>query len=131
MRLRSLTALALSTVLLTALSPAPARADAGAEIGLLGTTLAARGAAVDVNYSVTCPADITGTATVSVTQTRDDGLIASGTAIDELTCRNGGVLHITRVTATVGGAPFERGRARLTMLVTGAAPINQNTRLQN
>jgi hypothetical protein len=32
---------------------------------------------------------------------------------------------------TAWGAPFERGRARLTMLVTGAAPINQNVRLQN
>lgn len=131
MRLRKIIAMALSATLLTAVGPTAARAAATNEVGLFSTSLAARGAAVDVNYSVTCPADFTGTATVSLTQTRDDGLIAGGVIVDDLACSNGGVLHITRVTATVLGAPFERGRARLTLVVTGADPINQNTRLTN
>jgi hypothetical protein len=118
-------------LLLATLAPLPARAAAANEVELFWTTLAARGAAVDVNYGITCPDDFTGTATASVVQTRDDGLIASGVTFDELSCRGGGVLHITRITASVLGAPFERGRARLTMLVTGAAPISQNVRLQN
>jgi hypothetical protein len=130
--MRKIIATALAAALLLALSPAPARAGAATTgIEVFWTTLAARGAAVDVNFSITCPADVDGTATVSVTQTRDDGLIAGGTTIDEFDCRNGGILNISRVTASVLGAPFERGRARLTMLVTGAAPINQNVRLQN
>ena len=131
--MRKMIATALAAVLLIALSPAPARAGAGATTGIevFWTTLAARGAAVDVNFGITCPADVDGTATVSVTQTRDDGLIASGITVDEFACRNGGILTISRVTASVLGAPFERGRARLTMLVTGSAPINQNTRLTN
>ena len=118
-----------STLLLIALAPLPARAAATNTIEVFWTTLVARGAAVDINYGITCPADFTGTATASVTQTRDDGLIASGAVVDEVSCSNGGVLHITRVTAGVLGAPFERGRARFTMVVTGAAPITQNVRL--
>jgi len=129
--MRKMIATALAAVLLIALSPAPARAGATTGIEVFWTTLAARGAAVDVNFGITCPADVDGTATVSVTQTRDDGLIASGITVDEFACRNGGILNISRVTASVLGAPFERGRARLTMLVTGSAPINQNTRLTN
>jgi hypothetical protein len=129
--MRKMIATALAVALLIALGPAPARAAATTGIEVFGTTLAARGAAVDVNFGITCPADVDGTATVAVTQTRDDGLTASGVVVDEFSCRNGGILNIARVTASVLGAPFERGRARLTMLVTGAAPINQNVRLQN
>ncbi|MCO8276642.1 hypothetical protein M1L60_39295 [Actinoplanes sp. TRM 88003] len=127
--MRKIIATALSAVLILALGPAPARADASTEIQLFWTTLAARGAAVDVNFGITCPVDVDGTATVAITQTRDDGLTASGTGFDEFSCRNGSILNITRVTASVLGAPFERGSARLTMVVTGAAPINRNVRL--
>ncbi|MCY1142325.1 hypothetical protein OWR29_30380 [Actinoplanes sp. Pm04-4] len=129
--MRKIMVTALSAVLLLALGPTAARAAATTEIEVFWTTLVARGAAVDVNFGITCPADVDGAVTVAITQTRDDGLIASGTTTEDFSCRNGGILNISRVTASVLGAPFERGRARLTMLVTGAAPISQNVRLQN
>jgi hypothetical protein len=129
--MRRIMAVLVPALLLMVLAPLPARAGASTTVEVFWTTLVARGAAVDVNFGITCPADVDGTATVAITQTRDDGLIASGTTTEDFSCRNGGILNITRVTASVLGAPFERGRARLTMLVTGAAPISQNVRLQN
>jgi len=136
--MRRFLAVALSALTITALGAGPARAAATAEVEVFWTLLVARGAAVDVSYGVTCPAGFTGTTTVTITQVRDDGLLAGGTTAEELTCDGTGFLEMSRVTASVLGAPFERGRASLSMLLSGcdaqacfSAPINQNTRLQN
>lgn len=124
----------IATALLVAvLGASPAQA-ATPTVEILWTLIVAKGAAVDVSYGVTCPDGFTGTTTVSITQTRDDGLLAGGTTSEELAC---GALGMARVTASVLGAPFERGRAQLSMLVTGcdslecfAVPINRNVRIE-
>jgi hypothetical protein len=122
-----------AAVLLFAGSPAHA-APPTAEVEILWTLLVAKGAAVDVSYGVTCPDGFTGTTKVTITQVRDDGLLATGATTEELAC---GALGMARVTASVLGAPFERGRARLSMLVTGCngpacfgVPIDQNIRIE-
>ena len=105
---------------------APARADyppGTATVTLFQTTLAARGAAVDVNFGVTCPAGATGFTSVTITRTHD-GLIATGTAIAPLTCLDGGQLMLQRVTATIGGAPFTKGNATLTLRVAGCDTVD-------
>ncbi|MBU2666759.1 hypothetical protein KOI35_24930 [Actinoplanes bogorensis] len=137
--MRKLLAIVLALVTI-AFVAAPARADetAGAQIDVFWTTLVARGVAVDVNFGVTCPAGFTGTATVSVTQTRDDGLLAGGKVTDDQLCTGSGKLEISRATAAVTGAPFERGGAKLEIVIAGCdgatcftTPLRQHTRLQN
>ncbi|MBU2666761.1 hypothetical protein KOI35_24940 [Actinoplanes bogorensis] len=129
--------LALATVMFVA---APARADepATAQITVFWTSLVARGVAVDVSFGVSCPAGFTGTATVSVTQTRDDGLSASGQVTDDLVCTGTGRPELSRPTAVVTGAPFDRGGARLDIVIAGCdgstcftTPLRQHTRLGN
>ncbi|GAA0499551.1 hypothetical protein Ade02nite_82800 [Paractinoplanes deccanensis] len=107
-----------------------------ATIDVLWTTIAARGAAVDVAFGVSCPAGFTGTVTVSVAQARDDGLQAHGTAVTDLACVGSALLYTQRVTATVTGAPFERGKATLAMQVVAcdetecfSTPLNGTTRI--
>ncbi|WP_127503209.1 hypothetical protein [Actinoplanes solisilvae] len=123
--MRKIVAILSAALLTIVLDAAPARA-AGPEVEILWTLLVAKGAAVDVSYGVTCPEDTTGTVTVSIAQVRDDGLLAGGTTTEELDC---GALAMARVTASVLGAPFERGRASLSMLVTGGPPFTANVRL--
>ncbi|MFF5078763.1 hypothetical protein ACFY36_17050 [Actinoplanes sp. NPDC000266] len=121
-------ALAAAALLLT---PPPATVD------VLWTTLAARGAAVDVAFGVECPAGSTGTATVTVAQARpSDGLLAQGTAVTALTCSGTGLLYTQRVTASITGAPFERGKATLAMQVVVcdsqeclSTPLNRTVRI--
>ncbi|XVV10388.1 hypothetical protein ACQP2X_36915 [Actinoplanes sp. CA-131856] len=108
-----------------------------ATIDVLWTTLAARGAAVDVAFGVECPEGFTGTATVTVAQARpSDGLLAQGSAVTALTCSGTGLLYTQRVTATITGAPFERGRATLAMQVVAcddeeclSTPLNRDIRI--
>ncbi|MEU8813041.1 hypothetical protein [Actinoplanes sp. NPDC048796] len=108
-----------------------------ATIDLLWTTIAARGAAVDVAFGVACPEGFTGTATVTVAQARpSDGLLAQGTGVKELTCSGPGLLYTQRVTASITGAPFERGKATLAMQVVvcdeqgcASTPLNQQIRI--
>ncbi|NMO56331.1 hypothetical protein HH310_34790 [Actinoplanes sp. TBRC 11911] len=97
-------------VALVAAQAAPATAAPAATIQILTTTLVAKGAAVDVAYAVDCPAGYSGTTALDVAQPQ-----AHGTATDELTCTGTGLLYLQRVTADVTGAPFERGKATLTM----------------
>ncbi|SNY56283.1 hypothetical protein [Paractinoplanes atraurantiacus] len=112
-------------------------APPAATIDVLWTTIAAKGAAVDVAFGVACPEGFTGTATVSVAQARpSDGLPARGTAVTALTCSGTGLLYTQRVTADVTGAPFERGRATLAMQVVAcdergcfSTPLNQTIRV--
>ncbi len=130
--MRRLATAALAAAALTTLGAAPAPA---ATVELFWTALVSRGAAVDVAYGVTCPAGSTGTVEVSLTQLRDDGLTASGTGTAVLTC---GFPDTERVTASIAGAPFTRGPATLTMLVSGCdgpdcftVPVNRTVRLRN
>jgi hypothetical protein len=133
MRRRPFIATALSVLAFAAFGTAPAQAAPTATVEVFWTFLVARGVAVDVGYAVDCPAGVTGTVDVAVTQVRDDGLTASGASTEALDC---GMPGMQRVTASVTGAPFERGRATLTMLVSGCddhgcftVPISRNTRL--
>ena len=138
MRARLAVATVLSALSCTALGAAPAQAAGGADIEVLWTLIVARGAAVDVAYGIDCPAGYTGTVTVSLAQVRDDGLRAGGTAVADLTCTGTGVLDTQRVTASITGAPFTRGRATLAMQAVAcddrdcfSTPVNRSTRIKN
>jgi hypothetical protein len=133
MRPRPIIAIALSVLAFAAFGTAPAQAAPTSTVDVFWTSLVARGAAVDVAYAVDCPDGVTGTVDVALTQLRDDGLTASGTSTEALDC---GAPGLQRVTASVTGAPFTRGRATLTMLVSGCddqgcftVPLSRNTRL--
>ncbi len=135
MRRRPIIATALSVLTFAALGAAPAQAAPTATVDVIFTFLVARGAAVDVAYGVDCPAGVTGTVDVALTQIRDDGLTASGTSTEALEC---GFPAMQRVTAGIAGAPFKRGRATLTIVVSGCddqgcftLPLTRNTRLTN
>ncbi|WP_460885249.1 hypothetical protein [Paractinoplanes abujensis] len=120
------------------LGAVPAHAAADATIDVMFAFRVARGAAVDVSYGITCPADYRATVTVSLDQVRKDGLRASGTVTEQLTCAGTGVLEMGRVTANIGGAPFQVGSATLAVLATGCnnqdcfvVPVNQEIHVQN
>ena len=137
MRVRLAVTTVLSALTSTALGAAPAHA-AGAEVDLLWTVLVARGAAVDVAYGIDCPAGYSGTVTFSLAQVRGDGLRAGGTAVADLVCGGTGLPDTQRVTASITGAPFTRGRATLAMQVVAcddqdcfSTPVNRTTRLTN
>jgi hypothetical protein len=135
MRRRPIIATALSVLTFAALGATPAQAAPTATVEVTFTFLVARGAAVDVAYGVDCPAGVTGTVDVAITQLRDDGLTASGTSTEALEC---GFPAMQRVTASITGAPFKRGKATLTILASGCddqgcftVPLSRNTRLTN
>lgn len=131
-RLIAIAVAAALSVLAVAVPAQAAPAPAGAEI--FWTSLIARGAAVDVAFGATCPEGSTGTVEVAVTQVRDDGLTARGSQTAVLTC---GVPDTQRVLADITGAPFTRGPATLTMLLSGCddtgcftLPITRTVRLR-
>ncbi len=137
MRRRLMVAATLAALFFTALGPAPARAAATADIGVMWAFLVARGAGVDISYSMTCPEGFTGTVTASLSQVRKDGLVASGTAVDQLNCLGSGTLEMVRVTASIGGAPFRPIKATLAIQVVGcddqecfSVPVNQDVQIQ-
>ncbi|MET0417771.1 MAG: hypothetical protein ABW022_17325 [Actinoplanes sp.] len=131
--MRRLIAAALTALCLATLGAAPAHAAPTVTVDVLWTSLVSRGAAVDVAFGVTCPAGFTGTVDVALHQVRADGLVASGAEVAELAC---GMLDTQRVLASITGAPFTRGKATLTMLVSGCDgqecftfPLNRSTRI--
>ncbi|MBM2623353.1 hypothetical protein JIG36_48440 [Actinoplanes sp. LDG1-06] len=138
MRRRIALASVLSAFAFASIGAAPAYAAADATIDVMWAFRVARGAAVDVSYGITCPAGYQATVTVSLDQVRKDGLRASGTVTEQLTCAGTGVLEMGRVTASVTGAPFQAGKATLAILATGcddqdcfAVPVNQDIHVQN
>ncbi|MBL7261296.1 hypothetical protein [Paractinoplanes lichenicola] len=138
MRRRIALASALSAFAFASLGAAPAQAAADATVSPMFAFRVARGAAVDVSYGITCPAGYNATVTVSLDQVRKDGLRASGTVTEQLTCAGTGVLEMGRVTAHISGAPFQVGKASLAILATGCndqdcfvVPVNQEIQVQN
>ena len=133
--LATLSFAALGTTPAPAAAPAPASADASVEV--MWTVIVARGAAVDVSYSYTCPAGVTARSTATLTQVRADGLTARGTDVADVACTGGGFLEMQRITAGIAGAPFERGPATLSLRMTGCdgtdcfdVRVDQKTRIK-
>ena len=133
---RRLAAAALSALSFAALGATPARA-ADASVEVMWTLIVARGAAVDVSYSYTCPAGVTARSTATLTQVRADGLTAHGTDVADVACAGDGLLEMQRITASITGAPFERGPATLSLRMTGCdgadcfdVRVDQRTRIK-
>lgn len=137
MRRRIAVVSALSAAVFSLFGAVPALAAADAKIDVLWALRVARGAAVDVTYGLTCPAGYQATVTVSLNQVRSDGLRASGTVTEDVTCTGAPFLELARVTAGINGAPFQPRKATLAILATGcndqdcfAVPVNQEIQVQ-
>lgn len=138
MRRRIAVVSALSAAFFSLFGAVPALAAADADVDVMWAVRVARGAAVDVSYGLTCPAGYNATVTVSLNQVRSDGLRASGTVTEDLTCNGTSFLEMARVTASINGAPFQPRKATLAILATGCndqdcfvVPVNQEIQVQN
>ncbi|MGW4500965.1 hypothetical protein ACWENR_20420 [Micromonospora sp. NPDC004336] len=117
---RSLTTLALLALSLFAvLTPTPA--SAASTVDVKSATLVARGVAVDVTLTVTCPAGMTGAIEVVVRQRSGNSLVEGGGSAP-LPCADRPYDVTSRVVALPGDAPFRPGMALVNVGVELCGP---------
>ncbi|MCO1597808.1 hypothetical protein M8C17_21900 [Micromonospora sp. RHAY321] len=109
-----------TTIALLALSLvvflAPTPASAAGPVEVTSATLVARGVAVDVTLTVTCPVSANGSAEVSLRQ-RSGTIVAHGSGWTPLHCTGEPQAVTARVLADAGGAVFHKGEALATGLI--------------
>ncbi|MBM0233144.1 hypothetical protein JNW91_15500 [Micromonospora sp. STR1_7] len=88
----------------------PTAASAAGPVEVTSATLVARGVAVDVTLTVTCPVSANGGAEVSLRQ-RSGNIVAHGSGWAPLNCTGEPQAVTTRVLADAGGAVFHKGVA--------------------
>jgi len=88
----------------------PAGAQTVTSIDVVSATLVAKGAALDVNLTVTCEAGASGSAGATVTQ-RSGNVIMQGSGSATFVCTGEPQTVTVRVVAAAGGAPFRSGDA--------------------
>jgi hypothetical protein len=104
--------LSLGLSLLAVGSAIPANAQTALTVDVTSATLIAKGAAVDVDLTVTCEPGLTGGAFVQVTQRSANTVMqGSGIASPRFACTGQPQIVTVRVIADAGGAPFKVGDA--------------------
>ncbi|HYN93772.1 MAG TPA: hypothetical protein VES42_07975 [Pilimelia sp.] len=115
------TATALLTLpVLALLGSAPASAAASATFDLTSATLVARGAAVDLGVTVTCPAGDWGYVSAAISQ-RSGSSVAHGTGSSSFFCTGAPQTMTLRAVAQPGGVVFKRGEAAVTASLQGCS----------
>jgi hypothetical protein len=89
---------------------APASAQTGLTADITSATLVAKGAAVDLQLSVSCEVGFTGGVFAVVTQ-RSGNTVMRGSGNTQFACTGESQMVILRVVADAGGAPFKTGDA--------------------
>jgi hypothetical protein len=96
------------------LSASPATAAPAATVDVTSATLVAKGAAIDLGVSVTCPAGDTASLFVSVTQRSGKSLAQGSGSTANTTCTGQAQTFTIRAAGRAGGAVFKKGPAAVT-----------------
>jgi hypothetical protein len=107
----------------------PASAQTTPAIDVTSATLVAKGAAIDVDLTVTCEAGTQGFVGVNATQ-RSGNIVMSGSGSTLFVCTGEPQPVTVRVLAQSGGAPFRVGEAVVEAFLIGITGISETVRVR-